>query len=73
LPGSASARLADEAERLAADGRLLARPGPPAILAVRRWACDQVLAQLDGAPPQRWHGELDAPGWPLPLERQLAP
>jgi Histidine kinase-like ATPase domain len=62
----------DEAERLAADGRLLARPGPPAILAVRRWACDQVLGQLDGAPPERWHGELDAPGWPLSLERPLA-
>ena len=48
----------DHAERLAASGALLAPPGPPAILAVRRWACDQVLRQLDGAPPSAWSGPL---------------
>ena len=48
----------DEAERLAAAGELLASPGPAEIIAVRHWACDQVLDQLAGAPPVAWDGPL---------------
>jgi PAS domain S-box-containing protein len=46
----------DEAERLAAAGELLARPGLPEIVAVRNWAYEQILTQLDGAPPSPWPG-----------------
>jgi PAS domain S-box-containing protein len=46
----------DLAERLATDGQLLARPGLPEIVALRDWACEQVLAQLGGAPPAPWPG-----------------
>ena len=46
----------DVAERLAAEGKLLARPGLPEIVAVRDWACEQVLAQHAGAPPAPWPG-----------------
>ena len=46
----------DLAERLAASGDLLARPGLPEIVAVRDWACEQVLAQSAGAPVAAWPG-----------------
>ncbi|MDQ3757183.1 MAG: PAS domain S-box protein [Actinomycetota bacterium] len=46
----------DTAEALAVDGALLTRPGLPEIVAVRDWACEQVIAQLRGAPPQPWPG-----------------
>jgi PAS domain S-box-containing protein len=46
----------DLAESLAVDGALLTRPGLPEIIAVRDWACEQVIAQLGGAPPQPWPG-----------------
>jgi PAS domain S-box-containing protein len=46
----------DMAEALAVDGVLLTRPGLPEIIAVRDWACEQVIAQLSGAPPQPWPG-----------------
>ena len=46
----------DLAERLAASGRLLARPGLPEIVAVRDWACEQITAQLAGVPPAPWPG-----------------
>jgi PAS domain S-box-containing protein len=48
--------LLDEGERLAAADLLLERPALPEIIAVRDWACDQVVAQLGGAPPSRWIG-----------------
>ncbi len=48
----------DEAERLASSGELLAVPGPPAVLEVRRWACSQVLAQLHGRGAVPWTGPL---------------
>jgi len=41
----------DVGERLAVAGRLLTRPGLPEIVAVRDWACEQVVAQLAGVPP----------------------
>jgi len=66
----------DQAERLAASGRTLARPGLPEIVAVRDWACEQVIAQLAGTPPSPWIGtdaehftagprsqDLTAPDW----------
>ena len=52
----ALADLLDLAERLAVEGRLLVRPGLPEIIAVRDWACDQVVAQVGGSPPAPWPG-----------------
>ena len=46
----------DVAERLAGEGQLLARPGLPEIVAVRDWACEQVIAQHAGAQPAAWPG-----------------
>lgn len=46
----------DVAERLAGEGALLARPGLPEVVAVRRWVCEQILAQQAGAPPSPWQG-----------------
>jgi PAS domain S-box-containing protein len=46
----------DEAEALARTDRLLIRPALPEIIAVRDWACEQVIAQLVGAPPAAWPG-----------------
>ena len=51
----------DHAERLAGSGELLAPPGPAAIVAVRRWACEQVLHQFDGGAPSRWTGPSRLP------------
>jgi PAS domain S-box-containing protein len=49
----------DVGERLAVAGRLLTRPGLPEIVAVRDWACEQVVAQLAGVPPSPWPGADD--------------
>ena len=49
----------DDGERLARDDRLLVRPGLPEIVAVRDWACQQVIAQLGGAPAAPWSGTDD--------------
>jgi len=46
----------DVAERLAVAGELLCRPALPEIVAVRDWACEQVIAQLSGIPPAPWPG-----------------
>ena len=59
----------DQAEHLAGTGALLAPPGPPEIIAVRHWACGQVLLQLTGAGPSPWTGPSALPaghaaGWP---------
>ncbi len=51
----------DHAEHLAVTGALLAPPGPPEIVAVRHWACGQVLAQLHGAAPTGWTGPVELP------------
>ena len=48
--------LLDTAERLAAAGKLLARPGLPELVAVRDWACEQGIAQLTGVLPSPWPG-----------------
>lgn len=46
----------DEAEALAVADRLLVRPGLPEIVAVRDWACEQVISQLSGTAPTPWPG-----------------
>lgn len=46
--------LLDTAERLAGAGALLASPGAPSVVAVRRWVCAQALAQLGGQAPTAW-------------------
>lgn len=46
----------DTAEALAVDRHLFIRPGLPEIVAVRDWACEQVIAQLAGSPPAPWPG-----------------
>ena len=46
----------DAAERLAASGALLARPGLPEVVAVRDWVCEQVIAQQAGVLPAAWGG-----------------
>lgn len=46
----------DVGERLAVRGRLLVRPALPEIVAVRDWACEQVVAQLAGVPGAPWPG-----------------
>lgn len=46
----------DAGERLAARGLLLVRPGLPEVVAVRDWACEQVVAQLAGVAPAAWAG-----------------
>lgn len=48
----------DAAEALASAGELLAPPGPPAVVEVRRWAVRQVLDQLAGAAPSAWDGPV---------------
>lgn len=49
----------DEAEALALDERMLIRPALPEIVAVRDWACQQVVAQLAGTAPAPWFGADD--------------
>ncbi|WNB86654.1 PAS domain-containing protein [Cellulomonas sp. ATA003] len=51
----------DTAEDLARAGELLARPGLAEVIAVRDWACEQVVAQLAGIPPAAWPGLDDVP------------
>ena len=46
----------DVGERLAVEDLLLVRPGLPEIIAVRDWACEQVVAQLAGVPASPWPG-----------------
>ena len=69
----------DEAEALAGAERLLMRPALPEIIAVRDWACEQIIAQLSGMAPTPWPGAdavadtpaapgLRAPAWdPTPV------
>ena len=49
----------DAGERLANADRLLVRPGLPEIIAVRDWACEQVIAQVGGSPASPWMGADD--------------
>ena len=49
----------DEGERLATSDQLLVRPGLPEVVAVRDWACEQVIAQVAGSPAGPWPGADD--------------
>ncbi len=74
----------DEGERLARTGRLLVRPGLPEVVAVRDWACEQVIAQVAGSPSGPWPGVEDdrfvddvrdatgVPGWDDAAVREAA-
>lgn len=46
----------DVGERLSVADLLLVRPGLPEIIAVRDWACEQVVAQLAGVSASPWPG-----------------
>jgi PAS domain S-box-containing protein len=46
--------VADEAERLASSGELLAPPALPEIAACRRWLLGQITLQLRGEAPTPW-------------------
>ena len=65
----------DVAETLADRGLLLARPGLPEVVAVRDWACEQVISQHSGVLPSPWPGTgqerftlVDDRHEPAPLE-----
>ena len=62
----------DEGERLAHVERLLVHPGLPEIVAVRDWACEQVIAQLAGSPPAPWPG-TDQERFAAPLSNGIDP
>ncbi len=49
----------DVVEAFARQGRALVRPGLPEIVAVRDWACGQIIAQLGGVAPAPWRGRFD--------------
>jgi len=49
----------DAAESLARAGRMLIRPALPEIIAVRTWACEQVITQLAGGMAEPWPGAAD--------------
>ena len=60
--GPAAAALQDvldTAERLAAEGALLAFEGQEEIVAVRDWLCEQVQSQLHGVPARPFPGAAD--------------
>ncbi|MFC3687826.1 ATP-binding protein [Aquipuribacter hungaricus] len=63
-------QVLDLAELLAAEGRLFVRPALPEVVAVRDWACGQVVAQHGGARPEAWegaaHDRFVAAGVPVP-------
>ncbi|MDQ1703104.1 MAG: hypothetical protein QOF57_2356 [Frankiaceae bacterium] len=46
----------DAGRRLGAADRMLLRPALPETVALRDWACEQVLAQLNGVPATPWVG-----------------
>lgn len=46
----------DEAERRATAAQMLTRPGLPEVIALRDWACEQIIAQLNGQQPSPWPG-----------------
>lgn len=50
----------DDADELAAQGRLLVDPAGPDVIALRTWCRREVDRQTRGTPPSPW------PGWPLP-------
>jgi PAS domain S-box-containing protein len=62
----------DTGERLAVEGDLLIRPGLPEIVAVRDWACEQVISQMAGTVPRAWPG-TDQERFEVTVHDRLAP
>ncbi|MCU1678056.1 MAG: putative sensor protein [Frankiales bacterium] len=63
----------DAGWRLGAADRMLIRPALPEIVALRDWACEQVLAQVNGVPATPWSG-VDHPRFVDPASaRDTAP
>jgi PAS domain S-box-containing protein len=67
----------EDARRLAIAGQLLALPTLPEIAALRDWVCEQVAAQLAGAPPTPWEFQsalrVAPSAGPVELEDGIAP
>ncbi|GAC1609962.1 MAG: hypothetical protein NVS3B26_14130 [Mycobacteriales bacterium] len=63
----------DAGIELARSGLLLIRPALPEVIALRDWACEQVLAQVHDVPPTPWAG-TDHPRFVDPaIVRDTAP
>ncbi len=56
----------DLGQRLAGEGRLLVRPALDELVALRDWACDQMVAQAAGIPASAWDGSTTRPAVPVP-------
>jgi PAS domain S-box-containing protein len=52
----------DRGQHLSRAGRLLVRPALDELVALRDWACDQVVAQLSGVLPTPWDQSANGPG-----------
>lgn len=63
--------LAEEAERVAGEGRLLTAPAPPEVMHCRRWYLSQIGLQEEGGEPVPW--ELPAPLAPVIQAGSLEP
>lgn len=61
----------DLGQRLAVDGRLLVRPALDELVALRDWACDQVVAQTSGVPGTPWDGSEVHHAAPVPASYRL--
>lgn len=62
----------DLSAELGADGQLLLRPALPEVIALRDWACEQVVAQANGVPPTGWAGTAHT-GFETSSATQLVP
>jgi PAS domain S-box-containing protein len=61
----------DLGQRLAGEGRLLVRPALDELVALRDWACDQMVAQAAGIPASAWDGATARPAVPVPSAYRL--
>jgi PAS domain S-box-containing protein len=62
----------DLSVELGAAGQLLIRPALPEVIALRDWACEQVVAQVNGVPATPWAGTAHA-AFETPTTTQLVP
>lgn len=61
----------DLGQRLAGEGRLLVRPALDELVALRDWACDQMVAQVAGIPAAAWDESTTRPVVPVPSAYRL--
>jgi PAS domain S-box-containing protein len=61
----------DLGQRLAGEGRLLVRPALDELVALRDWACDQMVAQTAGNPASPWDPTAQRPAVPVPSPYRL--